>query len=179
MEKIKPFLLKLALLLLTDGLLIVIGMVISNILHVTASGIFENEKNLPVIASVISLVCFAFLIFLLKGLIKVQKKQRAEQKPLTFALKEIVLYALFLLPLLFISLRSGSVEIFEGFPGYFYLPYLAFDLWNKVPYLAYPLYLFLILGANYLYALYFNKKDAKKPVVQETQPEEQPSQEND
>ncbi|MBQ3791666.1 MAG: hypothetical protein II797_01025 [Clostridia bacterium] len=141
MSNTKRILIRIALFLLIHGIVILLCIVLSNLLHVAASDLFENEGSALSVGTVLSLVAFLAILYYAVKMITVQKKILRQSTVFQFALWEIAPVAVYLLICLIVSYTAGPPQIFIGASGYLFCPYLAFGLWDFSPVLAFFAYL--------------------------------------
>ena len=125
MKKLLPKLaVKLVLFWIVVILMMLLTILISNVLHITAGGIFENEAALPYIGAAISAVGLIGFLIMDARIVRYQRKLLEDVSPVTFAGIDTALLAFMLMPLAIVGTATGT-KLFIGISGNIFAPFLA------------------------------------------------------
>lgn len=115
---------KVLLLWLADLLMMMLLILASNVLHIAAPGIFENEAALPYIGAGLSAVGLVGFLCYGAKIVRYQRKTLESFSDAAFAGIETALLAFMLLPLAIVGSLTG-VRLFVGISGNIFAPFLT------------------------------------------------------
>lgn len=165
---------KVLLLWLADLLMMMLTIALSNVLHIAAAGLFENEAALPFIGAAFSAVGLAGFLFYGFRIVRYQRKTLESFTDVQFAGVETALLAFMLLPLAVVGTLTG-VRLFVGFSGNLYAPFLALSE------LGLPVFVSVLFSlAVYFTVVFFAARATRRlPLKTEDMPPEETSSEEE
>ena len=151
----KKTLIRASIFLLNLIIAVFLMIILSNILHVTAPGIFENQDAIPLISSLLSLA--GFIVILLYSIRVVFKTSTGELKHYAYAFRETIVPLVYLTPLT-IAAFFVKVELFSGILGYVYAPFLSLLVIGWNPLLSLLVYLAVYYVSMFVFRVMAMKK---------------------